>query len=494
MHDAWPNADGTAEPEGRRAGTAARLLAHPADGDGPVPGDVFVPFGARVAAVPVSSATGRRLRLTWPAARPAGTAATFGLTVARDDREEKRVTVWPAGGTAQLGCLDVRYADPHQRVVLPLDAAGLAAALTHGVELAVTRGSSPLWIFADDSAPAGHRPALVFAGADPPLRRLLDRLCSIDSVQPFGWMEGCVLDAHAEIAESVPALRARALRAREDHLRCYLRDGVLRYGDPRGRRITDRYYGIEATLPVAALARDDPRHRAVRMAEEFWAAATDGDGCVRDTDTTAEGCYTVAYPMAVAASGLASADLAARARRQLLTRRDRLRDRGAVFLRQRPDGTRSYRNWARAFGWYLLGVARTARCLTGLVAVDDLWAEFRAVAELAVRAQRGDGLWSCYLDRPDTGPEAAGSAGIAAGLAIGAEAGQLAGPARASATRAFDALLALVTPEGLLAGCSQSNKGGEALQESGYRVLSGMAAGLLGQLAATLIRSASIRG
>lgn len=44
------------------------------------------------------------------------------------------------------------------------------------------------------------------------------------------------------------------------------------------------------------------------------------------------------------------------------------------------------------------------------------------------------------------------------------------------------ALLENLTPDGMLGGVSQSNKGGEALQRSGYRVISQMSMGLLANI------------
>lgn len=431
---------------------------------------------------------GATLRLAWQSSSRVPGPAVLRITVALDDREEKLLDVRSGVTRAHLGCVDVRYADPHQRFGLALDPAGARAALDEGVDVRLARGSTPLWIFAGPPAPARHRPHLVPAGAGGARAALFRRLAAIDSVQPFGWMEGCVLDALTEMAAAFPGARALLGRAAARHLDLYLGRGRLEYEDPRGRVADGRIYGVEATLPFAAVARLRPRHPALELALEAWRALTDGDGCVRDGPTTAEGGYTVGYPMAVIARRRGSPELARAAVRQHLARRDRLLEGGALHLRQLEDGRRTFRHWARAYAWYLLGLVRTARELRGLVPTAELWAAARRAAGAVVEAQGADGLWSCFLDAPSSGPEASGSAGIAAALALGHEAGGLERWAAGAAGRAWAALSSHLTVDGWLAGSSQANKGGEALQRSGYRVISGSGTGLMGQLGAALVR------
>jgi hypothetical protein len=408
------------------------------------------------------------------------------ITVALDDREEKLLDIRSAATGSRLGSIDVRFADPHQRFGLALDAAGARAAMEEGVEVRLARGATPLWIFAGPPAPAGHRPHLLPASAGGGPGVLLRRLAAVDSAQPFGWMEGCVLDALTDLAAEFPVARTALQR----HLDLYVGRGRLEYEDPRGRVADGRIYGVEATLPFAALARLRPRHPALELALAAWRERTDGDGCVRDGPTTAEGGYTAGYPMAVIARRRGSPELARAAVRQQLARRDRLIAGGALHLRQLEDGRRTFRHWARAYAWYLLGLVRTARELDAcrLAPTAERWAAARAAARTAVDTQAADGLWACFVDAPESGPEASGSAGIAAALALGHGAGALDRRAAEAATRAWAALTRHVTADGWLAGSSQANKGGEALQRGGYRVLSGSGTGLLGQLGAALAR------
>jgi len=77
-----------------------------------------------------------------------------------------------------------------------------------------------------------------------------------------------------------------------------------------------------------------------------------------------------------------------------------------------------------------------------------------------------------------------GSAYEISGLACGARLGVLPPAAGEAARRALATLYTHLTPDGLLDGVAQSNRGGEALQRSDYRVLAQMGMGLLAQLIA----------
>nr|BAF98623.1 hypothetical protein [Streptomyces argenteolus] len=424
-----------------------------------------VPFGWTAAPVPVA---GERppVRLAWSSGTRAP-AAVLRFTVACDDREEKRVTVRTAVTGTELGTVDVRFADPHQRFGLYLESSKAEVAVREGVALEVTRGTSPLWIFIGPDSPVSHRPCLLPAAEGDPTAELFTRLASLDSIQPFGWMEGCVLDALSEMERSFPQQADRIGIALTAHLGRYISDGDIHYEDPRSKPVVNRYYGIEATLPVVAIADRDHDHPAVRRAVEDWRARADDEGCVRDAPTTAEGCYTVAYPMAFVARRWKSPELAALARAQLLTRRERLFSGGALHLRLLPDSTRIYRDWARAYAWYLLGLVRTARVLDGHEETEDLWREAREVAAMLLDLQTPDGLWFCFVNEPSSGVETSGSAGIAAALALGCETGRFGDEIGQAARRAWGGLVNRLTPDGWLSGSSQANKGGEAFQRSG---------------------------
>lgn len=470
------------------------------------PPDKRVPFGWSAFAVAATGA-GRDTTLYWSAdgrdAAPAG-PARLRLAVAVDVREEQRVEALAAGSGRVLGAFDIRYAYALQPFGLALDADAAAMALREGVALRMVAGEGPLWLFAPETNPARRSgreallPHLLPPVASDPLAGFFARLASRASVQPFGWLEGCVLDGLYDLAQAAPeAQRAAFQRALDEHLALFLvpddrgRDRLV-YENPRSVPADGQVYGIEAGLPFAVLARLRPEGAALDLALDFWQArrAARSDGAVQDGEyLSAEGSYTVAYPLAALARTRGRDDLALVALEQLRLRRDRLAERDAISLRAAGDGSRTFRNWARAYAWYLLGLTRALIELGDRDDTLDLRQECRRMAELALRLQRPDGLWGCFLDDPATGPDTSGSAGIAAALALAANHGLLPETAFHAAIRALQALEAALTPDGFLGGVSQANRGGEALQRSDYRVLSQMGMGLLGQLAAAVLHA-----
>ncbi|MBC8041162.1 MAG: glycoside hydrolase family 88 protein, partial [Opitutaceae bacterium] len=170
------------------------------------------------------------------------------------------------------------------------------------------------------------------------------------------------------------------------------------------------------------------------------------------------------------------ADLALR---QIAERRRLLTGERAIWQRAVLGGAQAQKNWARACGWYLLGVARTFAALGRGVAEEE--EAFVRLATWLMTLQGHDGLWSVYVEEPATGADTSGSAGIAAGLALGHRLGLLPVEALAAAQRMVRGAEAHLRPDGLLGGVAQLNRGGEVLQRGGYRVLAPFAMGLLAQ-------------
>jgi rhamnogalacturonyl hydrolase YesR len=194
--------------------------------------------------------------------------------------------------------------------------------------------------------------------------------------------------------------------------------------------------------------------------------------------------------MAVLAKQQRDIDLAHNALRQVLVRQRRLFD-GKAFSRTHkvhPDGRVSQgdRNWCRGIAWQLLGLTRTIIALEGLLDLAAAREEAARLAKWIVRYQLPNGLWSVFVDEPQLRPDTSGSAGIAAALALGAGHGWLDDGTRAAAVKCLDGLKPYLTPDGFLAGASQSNKGGPELQRSDYRVIYQMGMGLIAQLIAAL--------
>jgi hypothetical protein len=88
------------------------------------------------------------------------------------------------------------------------------------------------------------------------------------------------------------------------HLRQYLdEDGSLHYEDLLGRPADGRFTTIEATLPLAVIVKLWPEHPIVAKSLSFWDSrgAAGGGNIVDRGMVSAEGAFTVAYPLAAAA-------------------------------------------------------------------------------------------------------------------------------------------------------------------------------------------------
>ncbi len=168
---------------------------------------------------------------------------------------------------------------------------------------------------------------------------------------------------------------------------------------------TDFRHGTEGLLPFAVLARHDQNHPALDAMLEFCErAAAERGGAIRDGSmTTAEGCYTLAYPLAALGRARGDAKLRRMAAAQLLDRIGLLPHGGALYLRASEDGSRTFSNWARGVAWFALGIVRTMEELPA----DEIPARVREAlawcAGLALRWQNPQGLWHCFLDDPATG-------------------------------------------------------------------------------------------
>ncbi len=418
------------------------------------------------------------------------------LTTAIDDRQPRLVDVSIAGGGPALGRLDLRFAHAIETFQLPIPVAAVADVVKKGITLRLVEDGPPLWFF----RAAGRSVGASFAGAIPVeyqphlvsveagasrVAEFHRRFASLASVQTFGWMQGCVFEGLRALAERAPAGPYAA--ARDAQWRLFLPTRAqLVYENPRSEPVDASVYGIEGGLPYADLARRDPGSPVVDMFVTFARSRLRStDGVIQDGSTlSAEGSITIGYPLAVIANARGDAALAKVAHRQLQLRNERLWHDGVIWLRRMDNDERTFRGWSRGVAWHVLGVAGSIEPLRTHVDTADLEVELRRAAAWLLPLQRPDGLWSCFVDDPTTGPDTSGSAGIAAALACGARLGVLPPEAGEAARRALASLYTHLTPDGLLDGVAQSNRGGEALQRSDYRVLAQMGMGLLAQLIA----------
>lgn len=420
--------------------------------------------------------------------------AAFRMTLGGEVPDPRSVEVVLAKSGRRLGCIDVRYGCTFQPFSLALDPEAARSAAAEGLALRASEPHKAVPLLVPQAGLAekapGLRPHLLALEKDPTpelrWRRFETALASLQTLQPFNWIEGCVLDG----------LRSSGAEAAlADHLDYYFPNGHLQYAGPRGEPRSDEIFGIEALLPFAFLPS---RHPGCRLMEDFVAAKTGVDGLILDrgedaegrprafTEITIEGCYTLSYPLAVACRRDGRNDWSDLAWAQIEARTRHLVRDGVVAQRARLGGAPEQADWARAFGWFLIGVARTAGILGR---PPRATAEaFREVTRRALSLRRPDGLWSVYLGEADTGTDTSGSAAISAGLALGARLGLVDDVAACieAARGTVSALGRHLSSEGLLGGVAQLNRGGEALQRGNFRVHAPFAMGLLASARAAL--------
>ena len=463
----------------------------------PVSMDEFglrAPFGWQVAGLNLGRS---ELALSWPDISLEGETLQLRIAVLDTREPLTRVEARAANSSHIAGEFEIRWAAHFQIYEVSID----AEIAREGVVLRVIEGEKPLWILTGGNAktplPAALAPHLLPPDSTDKRAEFLARLGSLASVQCFGWMEGCVLDGLSDLSATHPNLQP-ALHA---HLNAYFSpdggpfyesyahwpDGTRAFGAPADERI----YGIEATLPFAALCREFPDHPALQIALDFWDGSADLQGVIQDGDhTSSEGAYTVGYPLAVLAKSRRDEALARRALLQITARHERLFDGENFYRTRQPNGAGGFefgnRNWARGVAWQLLGAARTLGELEGWIDVFAARAQFVELAQWALQFQLPDGLWSVFLDETELLPDTSGSAAIATAFALGARRGWLEPEFLEAAQLTNRALDAYLTPDGFLRGASASNKGGEELQRAPYRPIYQMGMGLMAQLIAAL--------
>jgi unsaturated rhamnogalacturonyl hydrolase len=420
----------------------------------------------------------------WPAGQGDLTLSLACVVEAPGPRKKKLQVFTGEAGGEPIATLDVICSDPYQILTVRLPGTTLPQSGPLSLRLQLEFGER-LWLFAPDRTVTGgleyHVPHLSLmndAQAD-----FLDRLCSLASLQTFSWKEGCVLDGIHAISQK--SLHPGAEHSIRDHLDYFgFANGNLVYETPLSRRVANEFTTIETTLPFAQVARIDIQHPWIDMVLAFWNKLLRENGQIREAEMiSSEGAYTVAYPMTVIARLRGEEQWIALAENLLIDTYQSLVQPEAIYLRHYADGRRTHGNWARGLAWLLLGHAQTL--LSQEKPSERIVEQFQSLARFAATHQLENGLWACFVNEPTVLPDTSGSAGIAAAFSLGAKAGLLPAEYQAKASLSKISLLQNLTLEGFLDGCSQSNKGGEELQRSPYRVALPYAMGMLGLLMAS---------
>lgn len=413
--------------------------------------------------------------------------ARFRLSTATDVRESCVLEVKLAKDNTTLGQLDISYATYLQVYEIILPQGSLQKLLKQGVTIRQIKSKQPAGIFtsSDIRIPEIFRPhLLLYNKATPGLDDVKRTILYGNVYQPFGWMEGVVMDGLQVLSANEPISNA-SLQSRFGQ---YFDSASFSYTGLFNTLVSNRVMNVETILPFALYARYHPAHPSLEKAIEFCIQHKDASGVISDDPKAAypviktEECYTVSYPLAVIGQQRGQQELNDLAVKNLLARATALANSSGIYQRTNNKGGREYRNWSRGVAWYLLGFIRSWEQLKTHPDADKIKAEIIRAASYVIQFQNQDGMWYCFMHEPETGVETSGTAGIAAALMYAHQLGILDDKAAGAADKATAGLLHFLTPDGLLTGTAQVNKGGEALQRSGYRVISPYTLGFFGYL------------
>lgn len=425
---------------------------------------------------------------------PSGDKFRISLSIGLDIRKVHNLAEGPVnfpvevrtGNGVPLGTLDIRYAYPFIPYLLDLDRSQAEAAWNHGLVL-TSRPEQENMVWFMTGVVSGAEallPALYPVVETDRYQRFLDKMFSMASLQPFGWFEGCVMDAlkaYANLGEE------RARTTLQAHWDFYLPGGELRYLSPRSMPVHQVIQNVELALPLATLDLF-PNAGLEQILVEF---AREQDRMEEQAGDqrhyTSEPCYTLAYPVALLARFRGLPELEGIATR-LLRRRLKLLWEGDRFTQNRGEtGERLFVNWGRGLAWLMLGTVKTASLLDHQEHVAGFRQQFVEIVEWAVRYRNSGELWNCFLDDPDSGQEVSGSAGIAAAMVLAVQQGWLGKDYLKLCRKVHQQIRDhYLNEEGWMHGTAQSNRDGDRLQRGGYRVISQMGMGLFASLDAAL--------
>lgn len=402
------------------------------------------------------------------------------VSIAQEIWDEKLLHVSIPEKDEYLGAIDIRFSSVLVPYELEISSEKVDNINKYGLELKL-ESKSPLWIFSTRDANTDNSSFLPQIVASSVCKGNIDNFLhsfiSVNSIQSLGWREGCVLDGLWQIYSQRGD--KKALGVIKQHFSFFFDESKkLIYETSRSVPHDNQINGIESTLPYATLARIDASHPILKTVVDAWEEYTKPNGMIIDGKMiSAEGCYTVAYPLAVIGKEWQRDDLKRKALTQLKHRFVLIND-GQINLRS-TEGKYTFANWARGAAWFLLGFARTISELKNDISDDDIIRKFCEAAEIAISMQQENGLWNCFMHKPESLADTSGSAGIAAAILTGICDGILPESYRQNVEKCWSGLQNYLTPDGYLKGVAQDNRGGMKLQEGEYRVIAQMGMGLM---------------
>ena len=469
------------------------LLAKVTAGEAILPNDKYIAFDWAFSEISTGNAG---IKLAWNQSLPLkNQSVSLRITSATDVREVLVLEVSTAKTGKRIADWDLRFAALLQPFELQIPTEDLKAVFDEGITLKMVKGTKPFWFFTNNNsektAPKAYLPHLLVyeKGTKKDAEssdRWKDRLLSFESLQTFGWQQGIVWDGLLEMSKK--SAKAKAVLTQQ--LDLYFANNSLVYCNLNNVKTVAQIHTVESILPFAILAQTYPTHPLLKTAIKFCEAHANAEGVIADGTGNnrmlkTEECYTVSYPLAVLAKTLNRPDLARLAIKTLQSRVSVLEKGKSIHQRGTEQGELFFKNWSRGVSWYLLGLAKTLVHLPESTEKKSLKISFQNAVEKVLSYQQSNGLWYCFFHRPETGLETSGTAGITAALTYGFQNKLLSQNAKEAATNARMGLLPYLTPDGYLHGTAQVNKGGDTLQQNGFRVISPYTLGFLAHFITT---------
>jgi len=450
----------------------------------PLPINKSIPFDWNYAEIP---SDGEGLKLTWSINEKDLVVKNLYLRIssATDIREEVEVSVKLANTNIQIAKFKMDFAHYFQPFQILIQPEYQPQIFSEGVFLTKTIGEKPLWILIgnDNKTPTILSPHLFLSNSFKEHNQWKKRLLSLDSIQTFGWMEGCVLDGIYDCLKK----DGESSEVFITHLNKYFDQSNFFYEDYNNERLENKINNVESLLPFAMLAKANPNHLSIKTAIDYCIYQADENGNITDEKNgkkvaKTEECYTVSYPLAMLSKLYNRPDLMNFAIATLKYRFEFLESESQIYQRMIIPKDKYFSNWGRGIVWLLLGSVKTIPLIPEGEDKEWLKNELIKTVNLVLSLQQENGLWYCFINDPKTGIETSGSAGIAAALAYGYSKGLLDKKSKIAAQKTYLGLSNYLTADGLLTATSQVNKGGEELQREGFRVISNYTLGFLGIL------------
>ncbi len=448
-----------------------------------LPSDKYIPFDWAFIEI---SAGNEGVKLSWKTI-PKNSSLRLRITSATDVREVCILEIKTTISGKKIAEWDIRFAAMLQPFELEIPKEFIKLIVEEGITLTMLKGTKPFWFFSKNNsiktAPNAYLPHLLVYNKRTNEDAWQDRLLSFESLQTFGWQQGVVWDGLLEMSK----YSNKAKSVLRQQLDLYFAQNNLVYCNLNNIKTEGKIHTVESILPFAILAQTNPKHPLLQTAIAFCEKHANETGVIADGTgdnrmVKTEECYTVSYPLAVLAQLLNRPDLADLAIKTLQSRIDFLEKENSIYQRGIEKGELFFENWGRGVAWYLLGIAKTLVHLPESEQKEKIKLSFQKSVEKVISFQQSNGLWYCFFHQTETGFETSGTAGVAAALAYGFQHGLLAENAIISATNARMGLRPYLTPDGYLTGTAQVNKGGDALQQNGFRIISPYTLGFLAHL------------